>query len=303
MSEQPKHNQDSPPEPPRRTLIGTVRESLFEKYPEAKPWREYLGEKFRGWRLKRWVMLLLVALLVVGLSVCVTHRIDNSKSDSKARALRLSFSNSNSFLLGKTAQQDEEIRRLQKAFDDMKIDRNEAKREKDVLAQRVSFLESLPDSAANMYSNVLAITNALSALRLGTPQFELFINGSKVGDGAAIALQDSRDVQIAVLNVGDMVAEDLTVDFLIPLAKTNLIVDAHWAIKDVFVRSGDGFKPISVVTGGKVIAQQMVNVGNRFDATTFSISTNVPTCYLPFWVDLYSRGSKDQRFTFILELK
>src|ERR1017187_1530091 len=112
-----KHQNTPPPPKPRRTIIGVIRDIFLERYPEAKPVREYLGEKMPGVKLKRWVVLLLLTICLAALGIYFVHHADKSTFDSK-------ISSTNIFYAGKLAKNENEISNLKGQLSDAKADRD-----------------------------------------------------------------------------------------------------------------------------------------------------------------------------------
>ncbi|MGA2854599.1 MAG: hypothetical protein ABSE90_10790 [Verrucomicrobiota bacterium] len=70
MSSDPDNSQKH-----KRGFWGTVWDSLFERYPEAKPWREYLAERIGVMRLKKWIALLLVGVVLIITAARLSYQI------------------------------------------------------------------------------------------------------------------------------------------------------------------------------------------------------------------------------------
>ena len=91
-SEAPKKAPPTPPPKQRRTFLNTLRDSLLELRPEAKPWREYLVDRMQGMKLKRWVFYCALAS-VLSILLCVgVHYRDRSVSNSEILATNVFFS-------------------------------------------------------------------------------------------------------------------------------------------------------------------------------------------------------------------
>lgn len=112
-----KHQNTPPPPKPRRTIISVIQDVFLERYPEAKPVREYLGEKMPGVKLKRWVVFCLLTIGLAALGSYLVHRADKSSFDSKVTS-------TNAFYAGELAKKESDISNLEGQLFDAKSERD-----------------------------------------------------------------------------------------------------------------------------------------------------------------------------------
>ena len=115
MANEPENT--PPPLKPRRTVFGVIRDIFLERYPEAKPVREYLDEKMPGVKLKRWVVFLLLAFGLAALGSYFVHRADESAFNSK-------ISSTNAFYADELAENESDISNLKGQLSDATSDRD-----------------------------------------------------------------------------------------------------------------------------------------------------------------------------------
>jgi hypothetical protein len=78
MGDPPPNTPEEPLGKPPRTLGSTIRDSALELRPEAKPWREYFNERFPGMKLRKWVVLLILAVVLVCSAAYLLRLYDKS---------------------------------------------------------------------------------------------------------------------------------------------------------------------------------------------------------------------------------
>lgn len=321
---------EPPQQKPHRTFFGTIRDSLFEQYSAAKPWRDWWGERFPGMKLKKRVVVVVLALILIVVSMYAGYRMERSRSDAR-----------NSFLAGQLLERDrvnqglrDEIRDNKRSSEaeilNLKTDFNEVRRQKDsevakLTMERESALqrntqwESLPANILNLYSNIYAnaptniqqfgslmqsFTNSLNDVVSSRPYFEIILNKSKITVGQAVELDHSRSVLLNVMNVSETTAQNVCLSIHSPIEKTNLLSEG-WLASPFSLTSLDGnvVQEIPGWNSWSWKADKSLAAQNTHYAATLTVSTNYHGSVLPMIIEAYSDNSKKQMFAIVLKLK
>ena len=235
---------ENSPEQPQQTsqlrkLVALCKAIFLEIIPGfTKPIYHFMVAEVKGIG-RGWVLCLIIAALFG----YAGYKLASYRFSRQLSAATNSFSITNSFSQGVITGLKDQVKDIQKQLDDykrdtdaqivnLKIDLNEAKRERDSALQRVAELEALPASAAIIYSNILSLTNVLSA---GGSKYRALPNGM-FADGA-----------IAQGNPTNTVAEiQSSLRFFNAHDFTNAFEHAKRAIE----LQSDSMKGIAMATGG-----------------------------------------------------
>ena len=253
-----------------------------------------------------------------------------------------------SFLQGQLTEKDKAYGHLEKDRDriqtdgnnqitQLKMDLNEAKREKDTEIAKLTNerntaqgslaqLQAMPERVQNLYSNLLAvygngptnrqqldalisavgsITNALEDIRTTYPSFALYLNELIITNGATFSLPSSRDVLLVLRNTSQLTAVNTTIDFQAFLSQTNVIAEG-WDTRQppgIVGLSGDHLENLFPSFSHWRWRADVPIAPNMFHhVACLSIQTNAPTGNIPARIIIYSDKSKGQSFMFSLAL-
>src|SRR5208282_210786 len=141
-----------------------------------------------------------------------------------------------------------------------------------------------------------SMTNILNSMDVGRPSFDLYINKTKVTNGASFSLKQFRKMQLEVKNVSEITAEGVAIDFYTPLGinPTNLSADG-WVFEpqSTLVLNGQ----LTDIPNGnhwKWLADKPVPYAEFYLAPSFEISTNFPYPVILVEFHIYSSKSKNQ---------
>jgi len=158
------------------------------------------------------------------------------------------------FLSGRLQERENSVRQLAYKISDLKIERNELRRQKDAelfaaqserdnALQRIALIQAMPGDLLSIYTNIAAnaptnfqelhlivgqLTNALSRA-ISTPELELWENDHPLTNGSVISLAENRSLNFHLRNRSDEVsALGAFISFIAPSAlhSTNLLVEA-----------------------------------------------------------------------------
>jgi hypothetical protein len=265
----------------------------LERYPEAKPVREYLGEKMPGVKLKRWVVFLLLTIGLATLGSYFVHRADKSSFDSK-------ISSTNVFYAGELAKKENDISKLEGQLSDAKSDRDKYQ----------MMLAPFQAAALKIYTNeplqnrLDLLANELGGLSKQS-DIELKINDATnlvsedVHIGANpvnnfITLTD-RTIRVQIFNKSKYPAIKSSVHFVAPIDPTNLAASG-WVSQP-----GDGYGR----NHWRYDADSSIPRNYRWYASTIEISTNRASAYFIAECDISADNAetKDYVIGFSLQTK
>jgi hypothetical protein len=238
MADEAKQPEKQPdPEKPerkeKRTLFGTVKASVLERWPEAKPWHDYFSQIHSG--IKKGYIVLFALVVLIGLSVWVTHHVVSKKYQAILTSTNTFWSNTNAFLLGELSGATKQIDDDEEQIINLKLDNNKLTTEKESDDGRIATLEAMPEIA------FLAYSNASVSLQADLPRFDLWINnesltnysyvltptnsGVNVGALYYVYLNSNRDITIGIGHLAPDARsiKDISVSFMATLDSSNIV--------------------------------------------------------------------------------
>lgn len=159
------------------------------------PFFTWFKKEWLGFKAGRSLLIILVIAGVV-ISALLTHKYENTKIES----LNSRHANSNSFLLGMIAQNENDKKASDTKIQDLKADLNRLTTEKAAAEQRAAIFEAIPLQVPSIITNISnllataptnqqqllhvlsaveALTNSLTEVTL-RPTFDLYINQTKI---------------------------------------------------------------------------------------------------------------------------
>jgi hypothetical protein len=277
MSESDNRPPEQKPTPTQEAV-----DDLLWDIPFARPiWKFFVRE---GKAVKHgWVA---VAVIVV-ITVYFTHRWTEGDVDAKISAATNYFG-------GVLAKKESEISELKGELADAKQDRDKyqlmiapfeamaiAKYTNAPLDQRLDLLTAA----------MTAITNVLSGIESSRPTFALLIYDLPTTNGQVIILEKSRELNIGAGNKGDVTAKNVTIDFLTPIAASNIIFYSDWHPEPVAEHPNG-------IAYNHWIATSELSEGKHdaFIAARITISTNFTEPSFPVSIRIHSDESKTQDY-------
>ncbi|TAK93917.1 MAG: hypothetical protein EPO07_17520 [Verrucomicrobia bacterium] len=238
---------------------------------------------------------------------------------------------SNAFLLGRIEQNTKNIARFEKTIEEIQAESNATVQRKDVEIQRLTtenaskeqqlaFIHTLPEKSMSLYSNLVslsanyptnqqqfeamteALTNMLSEMAAGTPSFKLSINETFITNGATIQLDQSRTLQLQVLNASTVTGEGVTVCFVTPLdlTETNLVSDGWTFMPKSRTVAANGIGSTPVANCWRCFADRPLPGSSFWDVNRLQISTNYTWKAVRLEFQVYANKSKVQSYHVVL---
>lgn len=271
----------------------------------------------------------LVLICAILFSALGCYFVTSHFAGRKLDFTRSAYQSTNSFLAGQLDTTTADLKNLKSEYSqkitenanaiaDLKIDHNEKLRSKDTeilkltnerdnALQRAAVIESMPGNLFNIYTNIAAnaptnfnqfatilndFSNSVAQATI-MPDFSFFINNTPIS-GNGVFILTNRSVSVEIQNVGDLTAENATIDLFARMSKTNLIKTHDWDENASQARGDSNFN------AWKTVAERNLAAKDGFTAETFEVSTNFrePFVYTKFSV--YS--SKSKRKDYILTL-
>lgn len=280
-----------------KDFVDTAAESLHDKYPDAKRWRDFFE--------RHGLLKLVMALLVLGAALYCGYRWGNADKDKEVTPIVEGLAKTNSEYVGS-------IKILEKQLESMTQDRDKYQTLAAIMATMPTGMVALVTNISAYVSNEPAkwagvlsmfsdMTNRLAKSDRSAPHFSLFINEEPIADGdviQAVFLKPDAFVSFRITNRGSIAVKGIALDVMFPTNYEHFVGSPTdgWRLQTSTHTDSNGKTVPRLGFGAWHYESQGLFAENHGVAGAFSISKKAEGVPLLAIATVYSEGSAKKNF-------